>query len=641
MAQDYDYAQLIDDFELGADVGPDESLTDYIERRRREFESKAEGGSIGIEVLFGPKREDFNIGGQAQKKNTTPYDSRASVADYGAALDKVGGGTDLQKAMDIQRYGENVQRQNMLETLGNLYNKKGIDEAQSKYIDQAVAFAPTLREKLNQTKSLMSGSGFVSDLRHKTAAAQLRDTLGGGITGQVAANVLGGIREIPQLLTGDFKGVGEDLKANFQGARDVPVGLTPQESYDYLIAQQQVDPGVVDPTVDQNRISEIVEQQKAAGVPETGLITNFNKPTMADVAGPAPDAKENYAQYKARMLESLRKNHAGQKTATTDLQPDGSYSGVSREIPIEDYFNYMLADKKALGFDPITGQALASGGRVGMVSGGFLKGIGSFFKAGKDKIDDIIETKAMEKVGFRSKDDIPLSTYSEMKAPIKLSEMENIPEDQLKKILRTQELGLYKETPEILKAANLLERFTKKVGGKRVIDYERAEDILNVKLKGNETLDELFKIEFRTRPENRLADGGRVGLFMGGPALEGQALSIYESMNAYGFSDQEIANALEGQGLYTPGGTTTTTTPVTNTQTNIINQGGGDGPPNDPPKDPFGGLGYSSANFGLGANKDVMDYEADAYNVGRTFTGQLNKIGLGFFEAFKNIPNTF
>ena len=52
MAQDYDYAQLLDDFELGADVMPGESLTDYIERRRREFESKADGGSIGIEVLF-------------------------------------------------------------------------------------------------------------------------------------------------------------------------------------------------------------------------------------------------------------------------------------------------------------------------------------------------------------------------------------------------------------------------------------------------------------------------------------------------------------------------------------------------------------------------------------------------------------
>ena len=45
-----EYGQYIDDFELGADVMPGESLTDYIERRRREFENKADGGVIGIEV---------------------------------------------------------------------------------------------------------------------------------------------------------------------------------------------------------------------------------------------------------------------------------------------------------------------------------------------------------------------------------------------------------------------------------------------------------------------------------------------------------------------------------------------------------------------------------------------------------------
>ena len=47
-----------------------------------------------------------------------------------------------------------------------------------------------------------------------------------------------------------------------------------------------------------------------------------------------------------------------------------------------------------------------------------------------------------------------------------------------------------------------------------------------------------------------IKDGGRVGLFMGGPALEGQALQIYNSMNAYGFTDQEIADALSARGLY-------------------------------------------------------------------------------------------
>ena len=42
---------------------------------------------------------------------------------------------------------------------------------------------------------------------------------------------------------------------------------------------------------------------------------------------------------------------------------------------------------------------------------------------------------------------------------------------------------------------------------------------------------------------------------MGGPALEGQALQIYNSMNAYGFTDQEIADALSARGLYTASGT--------------------------------------------------------------------------------------
>jgi hypothetical protein len=55
----------------------------------------------------------------------------------------------------------------------------------------------------------------------------------------------------------------------------------------------------------------------------------------------------------------------------------------------------------------------------------------------------------------------------------------------------------------------LFERFTKKVGGKRVIDYDRAEIILNRKLRGDETLNELLQIEYQTRPGR--AQGGRAG----------------------------------------------------------------------------------------------------------------------------------
>ena len=70
--------------------------------------------------------------------------------------------------------------------------------------------------------------------------------------------------------------------------------------------------------------------------------------------------------------------------------------------------------------------------------------------------------------------------------------------------------------------------------------------------------------------------GGRVGLFMGGSPLDGQALSIYNSMNAYGFDDQAIADALSAQGLYTAPGSSTPETTAPNIIGSQINQGGGD-----------------------------------------------------------------
>jgi len=73
---------------------------------------------------------------------------------------------------------------------------------------------------------------------------------------------------------------------------------------------------------------------------------------------------------------------------------------------------------------------------------------------------------------------------------------------------------------------------------------------------------------------------------MGGDPLTGQALSIYDSMKAYNFSDQEIANALSARGLSELG---TSNTPET-TSPNIINQqlqtGGGGGDNNFSPFNP-------------------------------------------------------
>jgi hypothetical protein len=73
-----------------------------------------------------------------------------------------------------------------------------------------------------------------------------------------------------------------------------------------------------------------------------------------------------------------------------------------------------------------------------------------------------------------------------------------------------------------------------------------------------EAIDDLGLVTYN----QRFADGGRVGFFMGGPALEGPALGIYNSMKAYqSFTDQEIANAIKEAGYELPTSSTPDPTP--------------------------------------------------------------------------------
>ena len=163
---------------------------------------------------------------------------------------------------------------------------------------------------------------------------------------------------------------------------------------------------------------------------------------------------------------------------------------------------------------------MATGGRAGFKLGTAKKGIQALL--------DLFTNKKM----FRSRGDVPTSVFSEKTGPITIEDMANIPEKELRKIRRTQELGLYDETPEILKAGNLFDRFTKKVGNKRVIDYDRAEIILNRKLRGDETLNELLQIEYQTRPGR--AEGGimRLGLKEGSGMTRRTFLKLLGGMAA-------------------------------------------------------------------------------------------------------------
>jgi len=142
------------------------------------------------------------------------------------------------------------------------------------------------------------------------------------------------------------------------------------------------------------------------------------------------------------------------------------------------------------------------------------------------------------------------------------------------------------------------------------------------------------------------ADGGRVGLFMGGSPLQGEALSIYNSMKAYGNDDQTIADRLQALGMYTPGGSTPPETTTPNIIGAQINQGGDDKPMIQPfRQDPRVGAAFEAyqRNQGLkamGIDDPFADeislqgaYYDDMPNVdlkpgSQTFMGKL-KSGIG------------
>ena len=272
------------------------------------------------------------------------------------------------------------------------------------------------------------------------------------------------------------------------------------------------------------------------------------------------------------VIDAYNANDMGYSTLTDYIKGQNiKIKEISME-PLADLQKSLFenkADGGMIGIEVLFRDKKANGGRVPMVSGGALKGLMSLFKGG-DKAADLAKQEEIFRTG-----------------PITTKFLEDVDDKLITKFVRTRDTkgpgsyGMYDsfdDMPAGLKAAELISRIRKKGGG---IDYEAAEFFLGKKLRGDESVDELIDIMLTEGTiKSDFAKGGRVGLFMGGPALEGQALSIYNSMNAYGFSDQEIADALSARGLYTPAGSGTTTQPeqVTGIIGAQINQGRDDKP---------------------------------------------------------------
>jgi hypothetical protein len=141
-------------------------------------------------------------------------------------------------------------------------------------------------------------------------------------------------------------------------------------------------------------------------------------------------------------------------------------------------------------------------------------------------------------------------------------------------------------------------------------DEEYKESEISKKVK--ELMDDGYEFGEAVREALRqgFADGGSIGievlfkpkrqnLFMGGPALTGQPLAIYNSMKAYqSFTDQEIADAIKEAGYDISTSSSTTTPPAAPINNN---QGGGGGSKSISAG--MGGIGYSP-------EQNVLDFQA-------------------------------
>jgi len=168
------------------------------------------------------------------------------------------------------------------------------------------------------------------------------------------------------------------------------------------------------------------------------------------------------------------------------------------------------------------------------------------------------------------------------------------------------------------------------MGYSSLTDYIKGE---NIKIKEIE-MEPMADLQ-RSLFENK-ADGGSVGIevlfkpkrknfFMGGPALEGSALSIYDSMKAYGATDQAIADRLSSLGLYDPNAPTPPGS-GDNIIGSQINQGG-DGGGITELQETFTSLPGDPKNFRM----SQLEGEADYFPATTTF-GKIKEGIANFFQ---------
>ena len=410
------YAKIDRDIETGAtDLQEAEEVYRFYGPEGDYSKDIDEGISGGIENLEEFTRIKKAMGGRVgYQTGGQAYDPRASALDFARAIDMVGAGTDMQKARAVQEYGENVRNQALraasllsqpMKLTGPTTRLYSGTTSPTPFAGSKFFATPDLATaKTYATSSSLRGSPFAGPvtgriLEAEVPTAQAQSLLKKGLTGtrevvldpQAAKTLFetgrGALQGSASLGTKAALSATKALpviggaasladassrvkEGDYVGAALGTAGAVPGLGLPALGAQVVYDAAKSNPTIQKVGTSIGEGLYNLLNPSKAEAATPIDRPTMADVAGPTTSTPEktDLQKYKDKMLQDLRKNHPGQKTATTDLQRDGTHSGTVKEIPIEDYFAGMLAQvdlfPDAFGFDE-KGQKIVYGGKDG------------------------------------------------------------------------------------------------------------------------------------------------------------------------------------------------------------------------------------------------------------------------------------
>ena len=234
----------------------------FINRLKNLF---SDGGAIGIEVLFEEKKNGGRIGFANGGENIIGADLTDPETEFGLRPN-----TDDRMPLALAVMPEKVR--NVFDVASDYNAAKGLTGDTS--------------------------GGYLSNLRHGTAASQMRDALGGGVTGIIGANVLGLAQELPGLSLGAvnearelFGGpkhsfmntlnqTGEDIYANLYGSLYGKKGTT-AETYADLADKFATDTGFIN-----TALNATADKQNALN--RSGLyqaISNYGTAKAADFQG--------------------------------------------------------------------------------------------------------------------------------------------------------------------------------------------------------------------------------------------------------------------------------------------------------------------------------------------------------------------